>query len=369
MEKLDDASRFAWACSVFGLQPGASQEAIRAAVMAQLESADFMPPVAWRQAIWLLCDSRAPQAWPQTGYDAFRDTAESSLAEEVDAFATRFFILPPGTRREQWTQLMERAEPFPRLQARLSSWQRGLDAETVAAAQPGQLDAVLAERLCRLFVLKPSAQEAQRRHWLASMIGDWRPVVRQLRAKCPRLAQLDADFLSALASETRETAAARIAAEPLAGPRAPARLPTSKPALYRQSASVSSGSSSGSYSRGSGVLVAVVLVTVIRMIAQSSNWQPSPSYQVPPNYPPYHASPSQPPTYGPNFNTAPISPQNGSDFEDLRENLNKQFNAKYPAAEKEGISPPDREAHADSPFPLRSNGAVSSGTATGRGPP
>ncbi len=206
MNTFNDASRFAWACGVFGLQPGATQQAIRAAILAHLDEANFVPPAAWRQAIWLLSDPKAPQAWPENGYDAFHEALENSLAEDVDAFATQFFSLPRGPRRAKWTQLLEQLTAFPRLRARLTLLQPGLDVEAATSADQNPQDAIVVDRIRRLFVLKPADQDAQRRQWLATMTGDWKPVVRRVRAKYPKLAQLDADFLAALASAGRDAA-------------------------------------------------------------------------------------------------------------------------------------------------------------------
>ena len=133
MNTFNDASRFAWACGVFGLQPGATQQEIRAAILSHLDEANFVPPPAWRQAIWLLSDPKAPQAWPESGYDAFHEALENSLAEDVDAFATAFFSLPRGPRRAKWTQLLEQSAAFPRLRARLAPLQPGLDVESATS--------------------------------------------------------------------------------------------------------------------------------------------------------------------------------------------------------------------------------------------
>jgi hypothetical protein len=198
MEKLDDASRYAWACSVFGLEPGASDVEVRAAVLSQLEGAEFMPPAGWRQAIWLLANSQSPQAWPTDGPDAFREAAENQLAEVVDQFAAEFFSLPALPRRVKWTKLLKLANDFPRLQARLKGLQQGLEAESCPPDGQDKQDAILVERVRRLFVLKPGDRAAQRRQWLAAMQGDWRSAARRIRTRYPRLAQLDGEFLSAL---------------------------------------------------------------------------------------------------------------------------------------------------------------------------
>lgn len=285
MEQSDDASRYAWACGVFGLKREASPQDVRGAILSHLDDADFMPPVGWRQAIRRLCDSKTPQAGPEYGYDAFREARENDFAEEVDRFATEFFALPPGPRRVKWTQLLKQVAEFPRLRARLSSWQPGLEAESVTP--DGPQEAILVERIRRLFLLKPGDQDAQRRQWLESMTGDWQTVVRRVRAKCPRLAQLDSDFLAALVSPSHGTAAAKPAAALAANTnlaaafvKAPNATAASKFTPARTN--TSSGSSSG-MGRG-GYLVWILLFGLIRGLAtQFSNSNSTPNYQNPSN--------------------------------------------------------------------------------------
>lgn len=102
--------------------------------------------------------------------------------------------------------MLEQLTAFPRLRARLTLLQPGLDVEAATSADQNPQDAIVVDRIRRLFVLKPADQDAQRRQWLATMTGDWKPVVRRVRAKYPKLAQLDADFLAALASAGRDAA-------------------------------------------------------------------------------------------------------------------------------------------------------------------
>jgi hypothetical protein len=282
MEPCNDAARFAWACSVFGLQPGAAPQEVRAAILSHLDDANFVPPWGWRQAIWLLSDPRSPQAWPESGYDAFHEALENNLAEDVDQFATRFFSLPRGPRRARWAQLLEQAATFPRLRARLAAFQPGLDAESGTPDAKNQQESVLVERIRRLFVLKPGAQEAQRRQWLATMTGDWQPVVRKVRSKYPKLAQLEGDFLSALGSNKNGAAAVKpsaaiagnsnLAASFLTAP----RFSSAGPTPVRTRAGASSGSSSGW--RGWPV---VAFIVFLRIMASLN----SPSTYTPPNIP------------------------------------------------------------------------------------
>ena len=167
MENCTDASRLVWAHSLFGLEPGAAPQEVRAAIVAHLDDANLVPPVAFRQAIWLLSDSCSPQAWPTDGYDAFHEAMENRLAEEVDQFAAEFFTLPSGPRRQKWTQLIEQATAFPRLSARLTLLQPGLDADSAAADGQDPQEAVWSSRIRRLFVLS-------RRHTTPSAASGWR---------------------------------------------------------------------------------------------------------------------------------------------------------------------------------------------------
>ena len=127
------------------------------------------------------------------------------------------------------------------------------------------------------------------------MTGDWQPVVRRVRAKYPKLAQLDADFLSALVSGNhgvapRKTSAAiagntSLAAAYLPVPRASAA--GSSPSRTR--------SSSGSKSAVSPWAVVWILVILGRVVA-SLNSHSSNNYYVPPpntsNFPNSYAPPN-----------------------------------------------------------------------------
>jgi hypothetical protein len=260
--------------------------------MSHLDDADYVPPVGWRQAIRLLCDPQSPAAWPQGGYDAFREALEDRFAVEVDQFAAQFFSLPRGPRRVAWTQLLKHTEAFPRLRARLRSMQPGLEAESAMPEDQNQQDSILVERICRLFVLKPGAHNAQRRQWLAAMTDDWRPAVRRVRAKYPKLARLDADLLSALESAHHRDAAAmkstsavatqmNLAAAFIKKPKASAG--GTSPTRTRTTANSNSRRTYGNLPTGS--LVGILLFVIIRAIAQFSGSQSSQNYQSPPSAP------------------------------------------------------------------------------------
>ena len=285
MNTFNDASRFAWACGVFGLQPGATQQEIRAAILSHLDEANFVPPPAWRQAIWLLSDPKAPQAWPENGYDAFHEALENSLAEDVDAFATAFFSLPRGPRRAKWTELLEQTAAFPRLRARLAAFQPGLDVESATSDSENPQDKVLVDRIRRLFVLKPADQNAQRRQWLTSMTGDWKPVVRRVRTKYPKLAQLEADFLAALALAGRDAVVMNSSVVLADNTNLAASFVTvaTTSAAASSRARTKSGSSSGSSSRVSPWMVIWIVFIIGRVVASLNSTQSTYNYTPPPN--------------------------------------------------------------------------------------
>jgi hypothetical protein len=287
--------RYAWACQVFGLEAGASPQAVRAAIVAHLEQAEFMPPPAWRQAIGLLCDPQAQQTRPDGEFDAFREAAENQLAEVVDLFAAEFFSLAAGPRSVKWTKLLKLVNEFPRLRARVNSLQPGLAVEPDPRGGQDQQEAILAERIRRLFVLKPADQAAQRRQWLAAMEGDWRPAVRKMRTTRPRLARLDSEFLSALMAPNRGATAESVSAIAAKTNLAAAIVPRPNAAAAaanrtRPRTTAGSGSSYSSSGLGWGRFIVVIgLVSLSRIFTQNQgnynnnnnyNYSP-PSYQQP----------------------------------------------------------------------------------------
>jgi hypothetical protein len=292
MEKLDDASRYAWACSVFGLAPGASAQAVRGAILSQLEDAEFMPPPAWRQAIWLLSNPQLPQAWPAADDDAFHEAAENQLAEVVDQFAANFFSLSSAQRRVKWTKLQKSVSTFPRLRARVAALQPGLDVESTVPDGQNKQDAILVERLRRLFVLKPGDQVVQRRQWLANMHGDWRPAVRRVRARFPKLAHLDNEFLSALFSANHGAAANSTAAITTKTNLAAGLVSANRPAgtIPKLSPAKSSSSASGWPNMGwVGYIAVMILISATRNCAHDNTYSPSshrPSWTQPTPYDP-----------------------------------------------------------------------------------
>jgi hypothetical protein len=274
IDNSEFAERQTWAMNRFGLPPDAVPAEICSAVLEHLDEVNLVPETDWRQAIWLLCDPQAQQAWPTNGHDAFRAASESKMAEEIDIFATQFFKLPCNARKEKWTQLRSRVAAFPRLRLRLANWERGLDVYNgnLATAEP-QVK-LLAERVCSLFTLKPAAQETQRREWLAEMQGDWRAAVRLFRAHFSKLAALDVDFLNGL--DSYEGLSAKAGERKLL----PGLVPAIKPASISTSLNKKSPSKTSSGLGRYGYVIGILLVTALR-VALNSSPNPTPNYRLP----------------------------------------------------------------------------------------
>ena len=85
----------------------------------------------------------------------------------------------------------------------MAALEDGLDAEANLREGQDERDSVLMHRVCELFVLKPRERAAMRRQWLAAMSDDWKPAVRPFRARYPKLAALDAEFLDGVPASSR----------------------------------------------------------------------------------------------------------------------------------------------------------------------
>jgi hypothetical protein len=302
-DTTDLAERRAWAISVFELPADASQQSIRAAVVAHLDQAELVPSANWRQAIRLLCDAE-PSSLPKIDYDAFSAERENVLAEEISQFAADFFKLPNVRRRGKWAELSLRAEPYARLRARLAGFQRGLN--IVANSSNDSRESLLASRLCQLFVLKPSARETQRRAWLLEMEGDWRRDVRLFRGAHADLASLDQDFLDALMVLENGPIAARkavAAAQKHFRERGAAEAQTA--VAVRRANQVPSKQSSGrGIPIGVVAFAGIMIMNILRTCENSSNRTPNYNYN-----PPSYNSRNDTPTYNPPRNPPPADGQ------------------------------------------------------------
>lgn len=256
----------AWAAA----QLGAAAET-RAALLRRLATDAFCPTSAADYAQRVLAEAPIV-ASADLGRQQALAELEADLRGEVESLTRHLFALPATTRRRRWQELRQRCGPFPALAARVADLERGLDAD------PAELDgplATLAEMLCELFALPPTARARRRRALLAQLSGEesmWATTAEDLQARYPRYAALDPPLVTTLAGARTRTARVRAVA------RARAKAPPA----------------AGGGGFGSRVPILIIVVVVIGLIRACISVVGGPN---PPAQPPWHP-PAPPPWQG-----------------------------------------------------------------------
>ncbi|AWM42000.1 hypothetical protein GobsT_68590 [Gemmata obscuriglobus] len=177
--------RARWA-EQFGIPADAPPDEAAAAFLRSLP-ADLVPAPVQALAAGELAGAELP-----TGLEDGRETA---LDAEVEAFAGRFWSLPPAERLLEWDRLSHRgANPV-----RLRELEPGLDAASAALGDPVAEE--LAEQFRTLFVLPPRARAIQRAQWLLARADDidrWRSALPVVQRDAPALVALEPRLRTAL---------------------------------------------------------------------------------------------------------------------------------------------------------------------------
>jgi hypothetical protein len=297
-----EVTRLRWARELFDLPDDASPRQVRDALLGHVQDMSFFPAASHRQAIRVLSDPPGRRAADQ-GFDSLQAATETRLRDEVERFIGRFFDLTPHRRREQWEELLERCDPFPRLRCRLGLLESGLDVEVKGLAPSDGPLRILIERVAATFLLRPGPREAQRQQYLQSMQlnATWTKAARKLRSGFPRVSQLDEELVVALAN-----------------PKAPAPQPVkgATKATNRKVAYSSTGKSGRSVS---GWAITVIVIGIVRAIASFDHSGPTPpnTWQYNSNRPRqatpvYRPAPSHP-YYPPRSNPGPVYPPDPDD--------------------------------------------------------
>jgi hypothetical protein len=214
-----------WAARTLGIPEGIDEASARAALLRELASDGFVPPLV-RQIAWTaFLDPQAPLP------DAARRAAEVRLRAEIDDFAAEFFSLAPEERGRQWQTLAARAAGSASLAARLAALEPGLN--VVPPAQENPKVARLSAAVVSLFVLAPLARAAQRQAVLHGMKADmaaWEAAARVLSKTAPAIAALDSPLMDSIRFWQKVQAnleQARAGARPRArsAPKAPVAAP------------------------------------------------------------------------------------------------------------------------------------------------
>lgn len=150
-----------WAAEQLGVEENATPGEARAAFLARLREANFLPPPAWRSALGLL-QHGLPGRWSADD-EAARRTWEEALRDEVETYASQFFSLPVDFRQQRWRELLASCELCsPRLSARLIALEGGLRVDATAIPREGSPVGDLARDVMRLFVMRPEERASAR---------------------------------------------------------------------------------------------------------------------------------------------------------------------------------------------------------------
>ena len=198
----------AWALEMLEIPAGATTRAVRAAMIAQLEDSEFVPPPVVAEALQVLAPYSAGTAGkgsaqakplPPANAVSFHLQRERQLRETVDAFAEQFFSLPVPERQATWSQLIEQAQGFPPIMLRLESLRPGL---TVAReAIESTEHRILAEACLQMFVMRPARRAAARNTLLGHRTDkNWVRSVRLFSKTYPQFAALEPELFSRVQS-------------------------------------------------------------------------------------------------------------------------------------------------------------------------
>lgn len=201
------AADLAWAFQVLGVAAGTSPRQVHAAVLEQLDSADFVPPPPLEQAVLLVADKLPASLWARDrGTEMFR-ARERELSKYVERLASVFFSLDPVKRRAAWQAARQRAAFSIPLSARLDALAAGLDVTLPALIGDGtSFTDRLANGVCKSFVMVPPARAAWREEQIERALADphpWQAAARDLQHRYPQLLRLAPELIASLFQATQ----------------------------------------------------------------------------------------------------------------------------------------------------------------------
>lgn len=205
--------RLRWAAEQLGLNPHASAEEIRAAMLQRLPDEDFVPLSEDRGALAALLRRPAEGGWEARADQEAYWWEQVQLRGEVEAFAQQFWDVPAEERRRRWEALADRCAFAPALRARLRLLEVGLDCD--AHLNEAEVDSrviELANHVRELFVLRPGSRARTRQAILRRMTGspkneckEWKAAARRLRRAHPKFASLANDLLDKVEKATAKS--------------------------------------------------------------------------------------------------------------------------------------------------------------------
>ncbi|VTS00133.1 unnamed protein product [Gemmata massiliana] len=257
--------RAQWA-ELLPIPADAPPDAAVAQFLRTLPGADFVPPMERIAAVNVLAGAALP-----TTPD---ETVERMLRAEVEAFAERYWELPPAERLTTWVELSGRGTPTTRLR----ELEPGLDVPVTRLVDP------VAEELAgvfrTLFVLPPRERAIRRNTWLlehAADAGRWSSALAVVQRDSAPLVALEPNLRTALSAHFARTRTAFVEGATTAPLKSP---PTYTDRVTRAAHSYEPQRASNEGWKGGGVLgsgALIVLFIGIRLIAALGSSSNSPS--------------------------------------------------------------------------------------------
>jgi hypothetical protein len=196
----DDERR--WAEEQFGLAAYVPPAERQRRLLRHLDSAEFMPPVAWHDALEIVLQSQTEvEAGGPPDCRAFCREVEDRWRDEVDEFARSFFAIPPDVRRERWARLRDQCALSHSLAFRLKRLEPGLAIAAANFAGDSSPAGKLADWIVHLFTLTPEARARQVCVALDLVVRNakyWRKAAARLPRVRPDIARLDPELLDGI---------------------------------------------------------------------------------------------------------------------------------------------------------------------------
>jgi hypothetical protein len=213
----------AWAREQLGVPEAAGQSEIRQAFLKHIANEEFVPGDSIVEAFELLQPDSAPIATNE--YSRFE---RLQADEQVEAFAGRFFSLPPNKRLEEWNKLHEACTTAPRAVAALNRLERSLSLDIERLRLQGEMKE-LANLLCEQAVLPPIKRADRRVEIIERCTSDpqpWERAAQRMKSRYRDVAELDWTLVEHLSNWSRSRKVMRKPPIVYAGPRAPANRPS-----------------------------------------------------------------------------------------------------------------------------------------------
>jgi hypothetical protein len=214
-----------WACEQLNVPGGAAPEAERAAFLKRVQADRFLPSAMVHDAFDTLRGVPVDDSNPVLLCENARDEISRRVSEQVESFAGEFFRLPIAERARRWQTLQLRAQPFPRILARLNLLQAGLAVDFNPPGEAAPLIDRLTRACCDLFVLRPSEAAVLRQSLEAEFSVEpstWTLAAKLLRGHAPEIARLTPKLIDYLQTHTDRAEASRQGLERVARARAAA---------------------------------------------------------------------------------------------------------------------------------------------------